>query len=391
MAKKTKSKGKPQQKAPLTNDKYIMKCARQLPVVRCVLIDNSFDNIKAAFIIRAERNGLFSAGAYLIDTWCRGVYDTLCEAHLRQEDVDRMIDHYEDTYKKDADYAYVHNLVLGAVEFAQEAGIPPHKDFKVSQYMLDEDTDDIPLIEFEFGLEGKHALECSNQKEYLYNKSILEKNLQPDQYTLLGYDEREYEEEEEDDYVPLLVTLYHKLADTKTAQDHPELLNVIENAELYDEDFDAFDGYQKFILMTIIRHLIDDVECSDELKSNLSIYDFLKAYDLCVDKNVVEDNEDPLLNDAYELLVDSYFDLLDMFEEYIDDKSRGEDVVYLLTLFAYFISTFTVVLESDISDENMDNLEDEMKKVTDRLDSYLEFITNATVEIHKKMADDLTD
>jgi hypothetical protein len=36
-----------------------------------------------------------------------------------------------------------------------EYDIQPHEDWKISQYIMDEDTDAIPLIDLEFGENGK--------------------------------------------------------------------------------------------------------------------------------------------------------------------------------------------------------------------------------------------
>jgi hypothetical protein len=54
------------------------------------------------------------------------------------------------------DYVLVHNIILSAVEFAEEYGFKPHKDFtSVTEFMLEEDTEDIELIEIECGRDGK--------------------------------------------------------------------------------------------------------------------------------------------------------------------------------------------------------------------------------------------
>jgi hypothetical protein len=54
------------------------------------------------------------------------------------------------------DYVLVHNIILSAVEFAEEYGFKPYKDFtSVTEFMLEEDTEDIELIEIECGRNGK--------------------------------------------------------------------------------------------------------------------------------------------------------------------------------------------------------------------------------------------
>ena len=55
-------------------------------------------------------------------------------------------------------YEEAHNLVWGSIAYAEEAGIAPDKSFRLTQYILDEETDDVPLIEYEYGKDGKHFL-----------------------------------------------------------------------------------------------------------------------------------------------------------------------------------------------------------------------------------------
>ncbi len=45
-------------------------------------------------------------------------------------------------------YEEAHNRVWGSVAYAEEAGIAPDKSFRLTQYMLDEDTDDETIEEY---------------------------------------------------------------------------------------------------------------------------------------------------------------------------------------------------------------------------------------------------
>ncbi len=63
---------------------------------------------------------------------------------------------------KPASYAEIHNLIFGAIEFAEEAGLEPASTFDIAEYMLDDDSDEsIPLMTFDFGRNGKHYVEIS--------------------------------------------------------------------------------------------------------------------------------------------------------------------------------------------------------------------------------------
>ena len=67
--------------------------------------------------------------------------------------------------------------MYGAIAWAEEAGIEPDKSFAVTKYMLEEDTDNIPLIEYEFGRDGKHLLMANNNLEASRYLPLLKKNL----------------------------------------------------------------------------------------------------------------------------------------------------------------------------------------------------------------------
>lgn len=74
-------------------------------------------------------------------------------------------------------YEEAHNWIYGAVAFALEAGIEPNKNFLITQYILEDDTEDIPLIDMAFGLDGMHYLFCESQQEADHYIPTLKKHL----------------------------------------------------------------------------------------------------------------------------------------------------------------------------------------------------------------------
>ena len=78
---------------------------------------------------------------------------------------------------KETDYVTVHNLIYGAIEFAEEAGILPDKSFELTRYILSPDTEDIPLMQFDFGKDGRHLLIANNRVELDYYLPKLKKSL----------------------------------------------------------------------------------------------------------------------------------------------------------------------------------------------------------------------
>ena len=56
------------------------------------------------------------------------------------------------------DYQLAHNIIYGAVEYADEFHIKPRTSFKIMQMILEEDDDNIPLMDIKFGRNGKPCL-----------------------------------------------------------------------------------------------------------------------------------------------------------------------------------------------------------------------------------------
>lgn len=64
-------------------------------------------------------------------------------------------------------YEVAHNLIYGSIEFAEEAGIEPVDAWDITQYILEEDDDNVPLIEYQWGLNGMHYLLAEDRLRYL--------------------------------------------------------------------------------------------------------------------------------------------------------------------------------------------------------------------------------
>lgn len=151
-----KNKAKPT--FSLSPEAYIKQRARSLPIFECY-ISHEWDKEKMATIVisRKHSNGNITVAFYLVDLLCMGVK----ESHYRFNEIEKrfrdIIYEMDDSLKMiKTDYALVHNVIYAANEFAEEFGLHPCREFtKVTQYMLEEDTDDIELMEIECGIEGK--------------------------------------------------------------------------------------------------------------------------------------------------------------------------------------------------------------------------------------------
>lgn len=180
MAKKKSNKSKGQQRPPLSPDRFMREKARFLPLGKCYVYPSNWQDCGAAniFVTRVRPNGNLVMSSFMVDTFCLGVknafyYENL-EPELFEDNLRRI---NEGMGVEEISYDEAHNIIYGAIEFAEEAGIPPAKTFNPAGGILEEDTDDVPLIEYDFGKNGKHCLIVGPDRKEVPYIRILQKNL----------------------------------------------------------------------------------------------------------------------------------------------------------------------------------------------------------------------
>lgn len=154
MAKKKKGKIVQLNSNQLSPEKYIQTQARSLPILEC-LINGDWESagICNVVIARQHKTGNITYALYLVDMYCLGVKDVNYNFNVYPE-------HYEDLKYGGPDwltidYVLAHNIIYGAIEYAEEYGFKPHKDFAIARFILEEDDEAVELMELEFGLDGK--------------------------------------------------------------------------------------------------------------------------------------------------------------------------------------------------------------------------------------------
>ena len=148
----------------MSPERFIRERGRSIPIEVCYLDRRSLTTCGEghAVIVRKHTGGKRTVGCYLIDAWCLGVRDAFYVARLEEDEYRDFMDRLKSSVPGSMDevpYEELHNWVFGALEFAAEAGVSPHKDFAVARYLLEDDEDEsIPIIEYPFGMDGKHHL-----------------------------------------------------------------------------------------------------------------------------------------------------------------------------------------------------------------------------------------
>ncbi len=165
MAQKKKKK---QQQQHLSPERYIVERARGLEIGKCYASNNWQETGRCiAVITRMHKQGNITAGFYMLDTDCLGVKDTFFEQNITPGELEDLLYNYEQgAALVEVSYNEAHNLIYSALEWAQDAGIDPHKNWAITQYILEEDNDDIPLIDYEMGHEGKYLFAPMTMQEF---------------------------------------------------------------------------------------------------------------------------------------------------------------------------------------------------------------------------------
>jgi len=153
-------------------------------------------------VIRQHPKGTFTLAAFMLDRWCLGVKDTLWKFNIEEDELDFFLSLFEENLDTldEIEYVEAHNWVYGALAFAEDAGIKPCKGFDLTQHLLAEDDDNVELMEFDFGRNGKHCLVAKNHKEAARYIPLLDSNLGQNNYTVeIGPFGDDWDEDEDDD------------------------------------------------------------------------------------------------------------------------------------------------------------------------------------------------
>jgi hypothetical protein len=186
----SKSKKKtPQKQVQLSPENYIRQKARSLPIAECFITPDWEDYGECNILVaRQHVNGNYTLGIYLIDTFCLGVKDAGYRFNIDKYEYEELRKHFGEQLEPTT-YNEAHNIIFGALGYAEELGFKPHRDFGLAQCILEEDTDDIPLIEYEFGREGKPMLIVNTRAEANRYLSTLQKAVGDDYVLLVREDE----------------------------------------------------------------------------------------------------------------------------------------------------------------------------------------------------------
>ncbi|MDD4192720.1 MAG: hypothetical protein PHI28_15400 [Mangrovibacterium sp.] len=190
----------------LTPENYIRKRSRDLPVWEC-LINADWEKSGMANVVVARRhaNGNITYCLYMVDLLCLGVKDTLFSFNTPLFEYKEFVEEKMEHLKMiTINYTLAHNVVYAAVEFAEEYGFKPHKDFiATTRYHLSEDNEEVELIDIGCGRDGKPLYvqgPFDNSQKVKQTIAQLDRTAGPGNYDyILAGDEGRNDEQDDDE------------------------------------------------------------------------------------------------------------------------------------------------------------------------------------------------
>jgi tetratricopeptide (TPR) repeat protein len=252
----------------LSPEKYIRTKARQLPIDKCYINEGWNESGLCTLVIsRKHTNNNLTFGVYLVDIFCLGLKDSLHYFNMSKGEFDDFLDtlsEQEDILE--IEYPLAHNIIYGAIEFADDFEFKPHKSFQLTQYILEEDTDEIEIIEIPFGIDDKPAVIATEDDPQTRVVEHLKKLVGEGNFVILNEDFEEFEEDEEDESLEFTEELLEDYSDHSV----DELIHELQTFDLkaseeplglVSELYIRVEGEEKFEeLSNKIYPLFEDLE-----------------------------------------------------------------------------------------------------------------------------------
>ena len=131
--------------------------ARRGCIYEC-LINPSWreEGLARILLSRKQLNGNFVFGVYLVDTFCLGLKNTFCNANFPLSEYKGIkAQVFQDVEPIDCPLSLAHQTIYGAIKYALRLGFKPHRDFDLSQRILEDETKYAEGLGIEFGRNGQ--------------------------------------------------------------------------------------------------------------------------------------------------------------------------------------------------------------------------------------------
>ncbi|GAB6906657.1 conserved hypothetical protein [Desulfosarcina cetonica] len=130
--------------------------AKSSPIIECrIRKDILSKGIGTAIIARKMPNGYIGAGVYLLDVWCLGVKNTYFTTLSEYDYMDRISEIEVNEDLENIHPSCFRKLIDECVDYSEELGFKPHKDYKISRQLLMDIDPTVCPNKYTFGKNGK--------------------------------------------------------------------------------------------------------------------------------------------------------------------------------------------------------------------------------------------
>lgn len=174
MAKKRKFKKQSKKNQFLSPEKYIKTKGRQLKIAEAYITKGWEDaGITNVCVVREHPKGSKTIALLMVDLFCLGVKDASFIFNVDEVEYEEFIERIKMAKAIPCEYELAHNIVFGAIDFANQYGLSPVKEWNTVQYLFEKDDENIPYIEIEFGLEGKPNYVAGPYDDVTFQNKVL--------------------------------------------------------------------------------------------------------------------------------------------------------------------------------------------------------------------------
>ena len=117
--------------------------------------DDEGSGLAQVFVTRLDRSQ-YLVSSYLVDYWCLGVKDTFGPRKMDRVKYKQLVNRISQQFGqdlRDITLEQAQSIIFGAVDYAAQFDLQPHKDFEQSKLQLGDRP--ATLIDIEFGHDGK--------------------------------------------------------------------------------------------------------------------------------------------------------------------------------------------------------------------------------------------
>jgi len=132
--------------------------AREYPLHGCWIMEAWQDaGLTPVVLARTQDNGRIMFGVYMVDYYCLGIKDAYTRADYSRGRFERELPGFCANAPVSCSVELAHELIYGALEYAEKLGFEPHPDFykQKADFMLDPPDSHPREHNISFGKDGK--------------------------------------------------------------------------------------------------------------------------------------------------------------------------------------------------------------------------------------------